>query len=682
MDARARAAKRTTADHRDDRCRGRASFARSRRRSREFFRARRSRFARDMSPPRSTRARGGAFGAFGDVELHAVAPGGLNDVSNPSDGDAASRGVARAGAGSSTFFALVFLGNPPEDRAATGTLLLHLRKESTRVLVLTPANAIVSPEPGADGGTDAPPAERSLEEHSRRLVASLLPDFALDHVRSTSGRSIMVVDRETWIILLGVEPWQFGVYGLRANDINEAGGGVLDDACKPRFSLRDTAPLFNFTKKRRVDELRRDVRHRRAATPEDASAERISETSNPVDATLDVDQVMELVGLTEDAMDEQPSAKLLRARARRKERKKHKKAARRERAALEMEADDVGSTPATATEDISVGTVENSNPNPNPRDARSRPLGAESRGVVDIEDIVARPRLAPAASASMNSSCTVRCGECAYASACDRKRKLEDVIRSTSYEGEEGCAFAYCSNVDADEDGALSRLVSSAAKRRRRVVAATTETATRREAADDWVVVGKKGRAIRDEEDDAEDGEEDRLMRPRRSVAGPVARESPAAASSEASLRRALASAEALRDENRRLKAELRARKQNADALTLKLARAERRLAMALPSPRSPGASAEEVARGAAILSSVHHWFSADNLSRDAFLRARMDPNGFVPLRTLCAFPSLARLSVTARELASLLKSSPLVHLDAMGEACRCAAAARAYPAG
>jgi hypothetical protein len=81
-------------------------------------------------------------------------------------------------------------------------------------------------------------------------------------------------------------------------------------------------------------------------------------------------------------------------------------------------------------------------------------------------------------------------------------------------------------------------------------------------------------------------------------------------------------------------------------------------------------------------LSSVHHWFSADNLSRDAFLRARMDPNGFVPLRTLCAFPSLARLSVTTRELASLLKSSPLVHLDATGEACRCAAAARAYPVG
>ena len=362
-----------------------------------------------MSPPRSTRARGGAFGAFGDVELHAVAPGGLNDVSTPSDGDAASRGVACAGAGSSMFFALVFLGNPPEDRAATGTLLLHLRKESTRVLVLTPANAIVSPEPGADGGTDAPPAERSLEEHSRRLVASLLPDFALDHVRSMSGRSIMVVDRETWIILLGVKPWQFGVYGLRANDINEAGGGVLDDAGKPRFSLRDTAPLFNFTKKRRVDKLRRDMRRRRAATPEDASAERISETSNPIDATLDVDQVMELVGLTEDAMDEQPSAKLLRARARRKERKKHKKAARRERAALEMEADDVGSTPATATDDISVGTVENPNPNPNPRDARSRSLGAEPRGVVDIEDIVARPRPAPAASGSMNSSCTVPC---------------------------------------------------------------------------------------------------------------------------------------------------------------------------------------------------------------------------------------------------------------------------------
>lgn len=668
MDARARVAKRTTANHRAVRCRGRASFARSRRRSREFFRARRSRFVRDMSPPRSTRARGGAFGAFGDVELHAVAPGGLNGVSTPSDGDAASRGVACAGAGSSTFFALVFLGNPPEDRAATGTLLLHLRKDSTRVLVLTPANAIVSPEPGADGGTDAPPAERSLEEHSRRLVASLLPDFALDHVRSMSGRSIMVVDRETWIILLGVEPWQFGVYGLRANDINEAGGGVLDDAGKPRFSLRDTAPLFNFTKKRRVDELRRDMRRRRAATPEDASAERISETSNPVDATLDVDQVMELVGLTEDAMDEQPSAKLLRARARRKERKKHKKAARRERATLEMEADDVGSTPATATDDISVGTVEK--------------LGAEPHGVVDIEDIVARLRPAPAASGSMNSSCTVRCGECAYASACDRKRKLEDVIRSTSHEGEEGCAFAYCSNVDADEDGALSRLVSSAAKRRRRVVVATTETRTRREAADDWVVVGKKGRAIRDEEDGEEDGEDDRLMRPRQSVAGPVARASPVAASSEASLRRALASAEALRDENQRLKAELRARKQNADALTLKLAHAERRLAMALPSPRSPGASAEEVARGAAILSSVHHWFSADNLSRDAFLRARMDRNGFVPLRTLCAFPSLARLSVTARELASLLKSSPLVHLDATGEACRCAAAARAYPVG
>ena len=111
-----------------------------------------------------------------------------------------------------------------------------------------------------------------------------------------------------------------------------------------------------------------------------------------------------------------------------------------------------------------------------------------------------------------------------------------------------------------------------------------------------------------------------------------------------------------LKDENQRLKAELYARKRNADV---------------------GSASAEQIARGASILSLIHHWFSVGNLYRDEFLRSQMDVDGFVSLHVLSTFPSLVRLGVTPRELALLLTSSPVVQLNATRDACRSTAASR-----
>ena len=415
-----------------------------------------------MSSARSTRARGDD-GAFGDFELYAVAPRGLAGASTR-DAD------TRRDASTSTFYALVYLGNAPghDENGARGALLLHLRKESTRALVLTPASVTVS------STHEGASSERSLEEHSIRLVSGLFPDFVLDDVRSMSGRGIMVVDPETWIILLGVEPWQFGAYAMRARDINEAGRNVIDEGGNPCFSLRDTAPLFNFTEKRRVDELRGAMRRSRALKIGDVSAKRDSETSQTVGTTpLDVDEVMELVGLTENATEE-PSARLLKARARRKARKQRKKAMRRERAAQEAKRDDDASTPmipvlATAAEDNgSVGTDEEDLPD-------SHSTDSPAHCVADIEDIDVKP--VATTSDSKESACTLSCGACAYASTCDRKRKLDDVIKNTSYQGNLGCAFAYCSNIAEGKEVELSQYVSNMPKRLR--VEATRQEASR-----------------------------------------------------------------------------------------------------------------------------------------------------------------------------------------------------------
>ena len=586
-----------------------------------------------MSSARSTRARGDD-GAFGDFELYAVAPRGLAGASTR-DAD------TRRDASTSTFYALVYLGNAPghDENGARGALLLHLRKESTRALVLTPASVTVSPT--HEGAS----SERSLEEHSIRLVSGLFPDFVLDDVRSMSGRGIMVVDPETWIILLGVEPWQFGAYAMRARDINEAGRNVIDEGGNPCFSLRDTAPLFNFTEKRRVDELRGAMRRSRALQIGDVSAKRDSETSQTVGTTpLDVDEVMELVGLTENATEE-PSARLLKARARRKARKQRKKAMRRERAAQEAKRDDDASTPmipvlATAAEDNgSVGTDEEDLPD-------SHSTDSPAHCVADIEDIDVKP--VATTSDSKESACTLSCGACAYASTCDRKRKLDDVIKNTSYQGNLGCAFAYCSNIAEGKEVELSQYVSNMPKRLR--------VKAPRQDHQDWVVIGKKGRVAR------ETSGEDEAMCSHSGIGESCVPkvhhtvEIGASADSRKDFNEVERQLRILKDENQRLKAELYTRKPNADV---------------------GSTSTEQIARGASILSLVHHWFSVGNLYRDEFLRSQMDVDGFVSLHVLSTFPSLVRLGVTPRELALLLTSSPVVQLNATRDACRSTAASR-----
>lgn len=599
-----------------------------------------------MSSERSTRVYDG--GALGDFELNAVAPFGLT-TTHASTRKAEPRDAAVS---SSTFFALVFLGTAPgdEEGCASGVLLLHLRQQSTRVLVLTPASVTVSPTRGSSG----PATEKhSLEEHSIRLVSRLFPDFVLDEVRSMSGRGIMVVDPETWITLLGVEPWQFGVYSLEASDIKEAGCAVIDENGNPCFSLRDTAPLFNFTRKRRVDELRRLMRRSCALRAGSISTKRDSEMSQTdnydgqprraTTAEMSVDEVMELVGLTDDATEVQQNTRLLKARARRKERKQLKKAIRRERTAQETKSEQATPMLSTPEDDGgSVGTAEEAS-----RDALS--IGSPAHCVTDIEDI--EVEAIATTTDSKDSVCTVSCGECAYVSTCDRKRKLDDVIKNTSHEGSRGCAFAYCSMLAVGKEVELSQYVTSMPKRLRRV----TAKASHREApSQDWVVIGKNGRAVR-----GTSGENDAVYT--HSVVGEShapnvqAAEIDANTSSLKHFNEVMTSLRALKDENQRLKAELSARKRKTDAGTI---------------------STEQIARAASILSVVHHWFSIGNLYRDEFLRSQMDANGFVSLHTLCTFPSLVRLSVTPSELALLLTSSPFVDLNSTRDACRSATAA------
>jgi len=603
-----------------------------------------------MSSERSTRVHGGGGGggALVDFELNAVAPFGLT-TTHASTRKTAPRDAAVS---SSTFFALVFLGTAPgdEEGCASGVLLLHLRRQSTRVLVLTPASVTVSPTRDSSG----PVSEKhSLEEHSIRLVSSLFPDLVLDEVRSMSGRGIMVVDPETWIILLGVEPWQFGVYSLEASDIKEAGCAVIDENGNPCFSLRDTAPLFNFTEKRRVEELRRSMRRSCAVKVGSISAKRDSEKSQTdnhdaqprraTTAEMSVDEVMELVGLTDDATEVQQSTRLLKARARRKERKQLKKAIRRERTAQETKSEQATQMIPTPEDDgDSVGTAEEAS-----QDALS--IGSPAHCVADIEDIDVEA--IATTTDSKDSVCTVSCGECAYVSKCDRKRKLEDVIKSTSHQGSRGCAFAYCSPLAVGKEVELGQYVTSMPKRLRRI----TAKASHHEApSQDWVVIGKNGRAIRDRS-----GKNDAVYP--NSVVGEShapnvqAAEIDANTSSLKHSNEVMSSLRALKDENQRLKAELSAWKRKADVNTI---------------------SSERIARAASILSVVHHWFSVGNLYRDEFLRSQMDANGFVSLHTLCTFPSLVRLSVTPSELALLLTSSPVVDLNSARDACRSATAA------
>ena len=180
---------------------------------------------------------------------------------------------------------------------------------------------------------------------------------------------------------------------------------MIDEGGNPCFSLRDTAPLFNFTEKRRVDELRGAMRRSRALKIGDVSAKRDSETSQTVGTTpLDVDEVMELVGLTENATEE-PSARLLKARARRKARKQRKKAMRRERAAQEAKRDDDASTPddsscRPAEDNGSVGTDEEDLPD-------SHSTDSPAHCVADIEDIDVKP--VATTSDSKESACTLSC---------------------------------------------------------------------------------------------------------------------------------------------------------------------------------------------------------------------------------------------------------------------------------
>lgn len=610
--------------------------------------------------------------------------------------------------GASAYPALVFLGDADDADAdveggarvvarARGTTMVRVRRGNVRALALAPG-AVDAVTDAATAATDADAdadaaAAAARGTRAAALVSTMLPGFEVEDVRTMMRRGVMVLDPDVWVILLGVEPWRFGVYALEARDIVEAGKKVLradGDVC---FSLRDTLPLFNFTQKRRVDDIRRELEDafRREKTRFDdegtdagAGDARARRASAAMPA---VDEVMATMGLVEDTEEEQPSARLLRERLRRKERKIRKRV--EQRAAKEASA---SQTSTEANREIETNERAEVTQSMNLQHAfmPSSARRAEEE-VADIENMV------PETSDSKGSTCAaLACVDCAHSSDCDRKRQLEEVIQMTTAPTDADCTFAYFSSLNKGVDSELLRYLSQTRKRlrtessetHRPKVADSTEHDALLDADEEWTLVDKRGRAkvrTRAPADVASRPEHDAGVQlscgdSRNSHAHTDTEQSNASVQFE--LNKLLTRVVDLTEENRQLKAEMEALKKREGDVAQNLEEATESLLSIKPAPVRPIPattavaidrfySAEYVARGAAVLSAIHFWFSADNLMRDDFLRSQMDVEGYVPLRTLCAFPSLTRLGLTPLELAGLLEHSPLVELRVDRGACR-----------
>jgi len=216
----------------------------------------------------------------GNPELFSVAP---LDLSKQSDTLASSLARASLNAALRVFTVLVFFGDAEEETTEDtsssftserrlrqrGLTMFYLGKDKdsaskARILVLTPAsieyvNTSEGPQnqkKGACRDDESMMTNQSMmEPQSTRLVQLLFPDFVVLEVSTMMRRSLSVIDSDTWIILIGVEPWQFGVHKAIAEDISDVSGIVVKQDGSPTFSLRDTKPLYDFGRKRRVDVL-------------------------------------------------------------------------------------------------------------------------------------------------------------------------------------------------------------------------------------------------------------------------------------------------------------------------------------------------------------------------------------------------------------------------------------------
>merc|ERR1719259_64046 len=59
----------------------------------------------------------------------------------------------------------------------------------------------------------------------------------------------------------------------------------------------------------------------------------------------------------------------------------------------------------------------------------------------------------------------------------------------------------------------------------------------------------------------------------------------------------------------------------------------------------------------------VEHYFSADNLAQDWFLRTRMDEEGWVSMDDIVSFPKMAIMGLTGKEAAAVLVGSSIVEV-------------------
>ena len=75
----------------------------------------------------------------------------------------------------------------------------------------------------------------------------------------------------------------------------------------------------------------------------------------------------------------------------------------------------------------------------------------------------------------------------------------------------------------------------------------------------------------------------------------------------------------------------------------------------------------DELARGVALVQQVQHYFAPANLAKDAYLKSLLDPEGYVDLAALAAFPHLSAMTAGVDELARFLTYSRLTELDSTG---------------
>lgn len=597
-----------------------------------------------------------------------------------------------------------------------------------RILVLTPASIeyVNTSEGPQNQKKEACRDDESMmtnqsmmEPHSTRLVQLLFPDFDVLEVSTMMRRSLSVIDSDTWIILIGVEPWQFGVHKAIAEDISDVSGIVVQQDGSPTFSLRDTKPLYDFGRKRRVDVLL-CLLERHVNT---ISARLQTHVNDYKEELQSVDETLRNAGLIENP-DEPLSNSLLKQRERRKLRKLRRRAKLQELKKEEEKAEvcDQSSTKRveqgrdctydldsaelhTLTDIEDLGNGENivrCQTDTNNLGGSSE----EERAMTDTEAFVMNKKefcevdSSPESLPSTLQEYLINCGDCEFASTCDRKRKIEIVLREGLEKSNKKCAFKYGGERlttepfvngliddlsisgwqapiapnyvhDSDEYGNSSSILSDASEEGWELVTHKKWKKKRIEMSS-LEVDGKgiESKAHQDSFDKSKSHQEGI------SETGEV----------DESPRTDMLSIEALIEENELLKAELekaKIKREKEDIKSLskiprpKILPTQKRSVVKIKSFEEPKEffdeiSFERIARCGAIFSIVNHWFSVENIMNDHFLRAQMDPStGYVVLQILCSFRSLVNIGVTQHELAEIISHSPLLELNDEKDRCR-----------